>query len=182
MVDNILLAHELVRGFQVKRSPKRACLKLDLRKAFDSVNRSFVLHVLRCLGFPEQWVVWIKACICSPSFSVLVNGSPNGMIKSNRGLRQGDPLSPYLFSLVMEAFTLALESGLRRGRWESYCLKGCPTISHLLFADDILIFLKPTKRNLNYLFKLMADFGADSGLQINKNKSAIFFAKSVKLG
>ena len=169
----------MVRGFQVKRSPKRACLKLDLQKAFDSVNRSFVLHVMRCIGFPEQW---IKECIFTPSFSVLINGSPNGMIKSNRGLRQGDPLSPYLFSLVMEAFTLSLESGLRCRRWETFSMEGCPVVSHLLFADDILLFLKPTRRSITFLFHLIEDFGNESGLHINKSKSAIFFAKSVTSG
>ena len=125
-------------------------------------------------------MTWIKECIISPSFSVLVNGSPNGMIQSNRGLRQGDPLSPYLFSLVMEVFTLRLESGLRSGRWQTYCPVGCPEVSHLLFADDILIFLKPSRRNINYPFQMIEEFGMESGLHINKSKSAIFFAKSVR--
>ena len=104
------------------------------------------------------------------------------MIKSNRGLRQGDPLSLYLFSLVMEAFTLSLEFGLRCGRWQTFSMDGRPVVSHLLFADDILLFLKPTRRNINFIFQLIADFRIESGLHINKSKSAIFFAKSVRSG
>ena len=104
------------------------------------------------------------------------------MIQSNKGLRQGDPLSPFLFSLVMEAFTLTLESGLRRGLWRTFCMEGCPEVSHLLFADDILVFLKPSRRTINYLFHMLEEFGTESGLLINKTKSAMYFAKSVSTG
>ena len=74
--DCTLLAHELVRDFK-KKTISKICLKVDLQKAFDSINRSFVYFVMDCVGFPAKWITWIKECINSPTFSIMMNGNPN---------------------------------------------------------------------------------------------------------
>ena len=82
--------------------------KLDIKKAYDQVNWKFLLAVLRKMGFREKWIKWVDWCITSVKFSVLVNGSPFGFFQSLRGLRQGDPLSLYLFVISMEVFNCLL--------------------------------------------------------------------------
>lgn len=86
LVIALLLAHELLRDFN-KAHGKRSCIKIDLQKTFDSINREFVYYILHCMKFPPKWINWIKECISSPTFSVLVNGSSNGFFGSNRGIR-----------------------------------------------------------------------------------------------
>ena len=76
--DYSLLAHELIRDFRKKQAPKGCCLKIDLHKAFDSVNREFVISIMRKMGFPDKWLAWIKECISTPTFSIMINGSPIG--------------------------------------------------------------------------------------------------------
>lgn len=109
ITDEILLAHELVRGFNRKSRSHRVCIKVNLQKAYDSVNREFLWKVLANMGFGTRWINWMKQCITAPTFSVLVNGSSAGFIPSSRGLCQGDPLSPYLFALVMEVFSTQID-------------------------------------------------------------------------
>src|SRR5436189_4314082 len=107
ITDNILLAHELVRNFNRKYG-RRCCLKLDLRNAFDSVNREFIYYIMHLMKFPYGWINWIKECIQSPTFAVSVNGIPSDKFYYSKGIRQGDPLSPYLFVLVMECLSSML--------------------------------------------------------------------------
>ncbi|RVW43975.1 putative mitochondrial protein [Vitis vinifera] len=130
------------------------------------------------MGFREKWVGSIKWCISTTSFSVLVNGSPTGFFRSSRGLRQGDPLSPYLFVLGMEALSSLINRAVRGG-FLSDCRiggrEGVGTqVTHLLFADDTLVFCDDSQEQLVFLSWLLMWFEAISGLRINLNKSEIF--------
>lgn len=135
LAENVLLATELVHGYNRQNIESSGMLKVDLRKAFDSVRWDFVISTLRALNIPEKFVNWIEECISTPSFAISVNGQSRGFFKSTRGLRQGDPLSPYLFVLVMQVFSRLLKS-----RYESGYIKYHPNtseiqISHLMFAE-----------------------------------------------
>ncbi|KAL0387928.1 UNVERIFIED_CONTAM: putative ribonuclease H protein [Sesamum radiatum] len=108
ITDNILLAQELLAGYNQKRLPLRCTIKVDIQKAYDSVEWDFLLEVLKLFNFPLQFIVLINQCVSTASFSVSLNGSNHGFFKGGRGLRQGDPMSPYLFVLVMEIWNALL--------------------------------------------------------------------------
>ena len=136
--DNILLAQELFRGYGRETGTSKCALKLDLHKAFDSVDWNFIISMLLKLKFPPLFVTWIKACITTTMFSVKVNGVISGYFKGAKGLRQGDPLSPYLFTIAMNALSTLLNdkpAGFKH-HWRCKDLG----ITHLLFADDVLLF------------------------------------------
>ncbi|KAL6339823.1 hypothetical protein AAG906_034911 [Vitis piasezkii] len=176
ILDASLIANEVIDTWQ-KRKEKGLICKLDIEKAYDSISWDFLMKILRKLGFGSRWMEWIWWCISTAKFSVLVNGVPAGFFSSTKGLRQGDPLSPYLFVLGMEVLSALLRraaaggffSGCRfwgRGRMEL-------NISHLLFADDTIIFCEARKENMTYLSWILAWFEAASGLRINLAKSEL---------
>ena len=176
IVDVSLIANEVVDFWQ-KRKEKGLICKLDIEKAYDSINWSFLMKVLHKMGFGFWWMEWIWRCISIAKFSVLVNGVPAGFFSSTKGLCQGDPLFPYLFVLRMEVLSAFLRrvadggfiSGCKlrgRGRMEL-------NVSYLLFADDTIIFCKARKENLTFLSWTLAWFEAGSGLRINLAKSEL---------
>jgi hypothetical protein len=118
--------------------------KLDMEKAYDHIDWNFLLYLLRRCGFRERWCSWIKHCISSVRFSVLINGVPSGFCGSSRVVRQGDPLSPFLFVLVMEAFSKMLGAFISRGLISGFTVGSSElnrvNVSHLLFADNTLVF------------------------------------------
>jgi hypothetical protein len=152
-------------------------LKLDLEKAYDHVNWEFLLLLLQKCGFGEKWRDWIGFCISSVRYSVLVNGEPAGFFNSSRGIRQGDPLSPLLFVIIMEALSRMLmeseDRGLVAGFSVGHVHNPGLSISHLLFADDTLIFCDADAEQLRNLRCLFFCFEAASGLKINLSKSEI---------
>jgi hypothetical protein len=172
--DSVLIANECIDSRLHTAIPGVLC-KLDVEKAYDHVNWKFLLYLLERCGFSERWRKWIHFCISTVRFSILINGSPEGFFGSTRGIRQGDPLSPLLFVLITEALSRmmtrageeGLVSGFQVGSLDNSLLK----ISHLLFADDTLIF---SDANPNHIFNirlLFTWFEAVSGLKINLCKS-----------
>ncbi|KAL5560587.1 hypothetical protein UlMin_036798 [Ulmus minor] len=155
-------------------------LKLDMSKAFDRVEWKFVEAVMIKLGFAEPWILKIMNCISSVSFSFLLNGEVKGNISLGRGLRQGDPLSPFLFLLCSEGLSCLLKKmendnklhGLNFGR-------GALTISHLLFADDSFIFIDANKDDTKVLCDVLKLYGDASGQLVNFDKSEVCFSKYV---
>ncbi|KAL0294405.1 UNVERIFIED_CONTAM: hypothetical protein Sangu_3219200 [Sesamum angustifolium] len=143
ITDNILLAQELMAGYNHKRLPSRCMIKVDIQKAYDSVEWDFLLEVLKLFNFPHQFIVLINQCVSTASFSVSLNGSIHGFFKGGRGLRQGDPMSPYLFVLVMEIWNLLLRFRINEAADFQYHWK-CKDIGliNLCFADDVLLFCK----------------------------------------
>ena len=150
-------------------------LKLDMRKAYDRVEWVFLEKIILKMGFNARWVSTIMACIKSVSYSILLNGQPHGHIVLDRGLRQGDPLSQYLFLLITEGlhslFKKAEEDGVIRG--VSLCANG-PRISHLLFADDSLVFCKATISECVQIQSVLHRYEQAFGQSINGAKTSIF--------
>ncbi|GJZ77020.1 RNA-directed DNA polymerase, eukaryota, reverse transcriptase zinc-binding domain protein [Tanacetum coccineum] len=109
ITDNILLTQELQKGYDCVKGPKRCSVKIDIKKAYDTVNWKFLEKVLGMFGFHSKMVYCIMTCVATPSYIIGLNGYRHGFFKGGRGLRQGDPLFSYLFTLVMEVFNLILQ-------------------------------------------------------------------------
>jgi len=108
-MDALLFANELIDS-RVKFGRARVVCKLDIEKAYDHVNWNFLMYVLKRMRFGKRWISWIRYCISSTSFAILVNGLPTDFFLASRRLRQEDPLSPLLFLLVMEVLTRMIEA------------------------------------------------------------------------
>ncbi|KAL2225254.1 UNVERIFIED_CONTAM: hypothetical protein Sindi_3094700 [Sesamum indicum] len=141
--DNIMLAQELFSRYNQMRLPPRCALKVDIRKAYDTVEWDFLLAVLQLFGFPPTFTRWIEECVTTTSFSIGLNGKPHGFFAGARGLRQGDPLSPYLFVLVMEALHLGFLQRIEQDMQFTYHWK-CESskVFQMGFADDLLLLCK----------------------------------------
>ncbi|KAM1225451.1 hypothetical protein ACFX13_044918 [Malus domestica] len=143
--DNSLVASEVGHYLHNLRRGKRGflALKLDMSKAYDRVEWYFLKQIMLQLGFDPRWIDLVMSCVSSVTYSFVVNGEVTGYIAPTRGLKQGDPLSPYLFLICVEGLTSLIaryeQLGLIHG--VSIC-RGAPSITHLLFADDNFLFMK----------------------------------------
>lgn len=173
--DNILLAQSLCRNYNLFSGEPRCTLKLDLRKAFDTVSWKFLHKALLKMGFPDTFVMWIMTCLRTSMLSVKVNGALEGFFSAKSGLRQGDPLSPYLFVISMEVMTACLKNATANSEFKPHWKAVSPAITHLIFADDILLFSRGEEIFVRTLMNGVNLFSAISGLKVNAEKSACFF-------
>eukprot|EP00253_Pinus_taeda_P035221 PITA_35221 len=148
-------------------------LKIDLSKAFDRANWLYIRLLLTHLGFPYEYIRWIMSCITDVTYSVLLNGEATPFFTSERGLRQGCPLSPLLFLLIMEGLSRVISSARERHHLSGIKISDNLFLTHLLFVDDILIFLNGSVGDSTTLHNSIHLFQQATGMLINNNKSTI---------
>ncbi|KAM1981033.1 hypothetical protein ACFX15_037578 [Malus domestica] len=151
-------------------------IKLNMNKVYDRVEWDFLEAVMVHLGFQQIWIAMVMKCVKTVEFSILINGRPGRTFKPTRGLRQGDPLSPYLFLIISEVLSLLISRAVQQGYLEGIKLSTSgPMLSHLLFTDDTLIFLVATNQNCRNLSSLLNAYCRASGQQISLQKSVVYF-------
>jgi hypothetical protein len=174
ILDSVLIANECLDSRLKSHSPGLIC-KLDIEKAYDHVNWDCLYFLLDRMGFGPKWISWMRACISTVRFSVIVNGSPTGFFDSSRGLRQGDPLSPLLFLLIMEVLSRMLRRSVERGFIKGFQVgrdrHSSVSVSHLLYADDTILFCDAIPEQLLYIRMALTCFEAVTGLKVNMTKS-----------
>jgi len=154
--------------------------KLDLSKAYDRVDWCFLEKALVKLGFNGTWVRWIMACVSSVHYPVRFNGALLDSFQPSRGLRQGDPLSPYLFLFVADALSTVLQKEITRGEVEELRVsRNAPGISHLLFADDAMLFFKAKREQAEKIMRILQVFQQGTGQLLSPAKCSILVRESL---
>ena len=174
ILDGPMILNEVVAWCKASKQ-KAMVFKVDFEKAYDTLRWDFLEDVLLAFGFGPKWRSWIRGCLVSSMGSVLVNGCPTPEFKYYRGLRQGDPLSPFLFILAMESLHIAFSNAMRHN-WFSGLQIGASNpvvLSHLFYADDAIFIGEWSDSNLSNIIDILRCFYLASGLKINLTKSKI---------
>ncbi|MCI13116.1 cysteine-rich receptor-like protein kinase, partial [Trifolium medium] len=174
ILDGILIVNEIVD--EERKSKKELLLfKVDFEKAYNSVDWGYLDAVMGKTSFPILWRKWIKECVCTATASVLVNCSPTYEFPLERGLRQGDSLSPFLFLLAAEGLNVLMQALVDRNVFTGYRLGSQDpiSVSHLQFADDTLLLGVKSWANVRAMRAALVLFECMSGLKVNFNKSML---------
>lgn len=154
-------------------------IKLDLAKAYDRVEWGVLIHIMSMFGFRPKFRDLVLECISTTKFSILLNGSPFGYFSPGRGLRQGDPMSPALFTIFFDLMSRMLakanEDGLISGVKIS-CLS--PKVKHLMYADDLVVYSKATLDEAIEISRCLQTYCSWTSKEINWHKSTIHFSSN----
>jgi hypothetical protein len=172
--DAIGAAHECLHSIKQKNL-KALVMKLDLKKAFDCIDWDFLRLILHAVGFGDNFSSWILACVTTANFAVLINGDPSTFFKSERGLRQGCPLSPYLFILIMEGLSILLSQSVSEQKISGIKVSNLVKIVHLMFVDDVLLLSIADPEEWRIILEVLQKFCSVSGLSINASKSSVHY-------
>ncbi|GJX87033.1 RNA-directed DNA polymerase, eukaryota, reverse transcriptase zinc-binding domain protein [Tanacetum coccineum] len=172
ILDGPFILNELVQWCK-KRKKQVMFFNVDFEKAYDSVRWEFLDDILKKFGFCEKWCNWIQSCLQSSRGSVLVNGSPTQEFQFYKGLKQGDPLSPFLFILVMESLHISFQRVMDAGLFKGIKMGSSLQISHLFYADDAIFMGHWNQSNISTITRVLDVFHRASGLRINMNKSKL---------
>eukprot|EP00253_Pinus_taeda_P032484 PITA_32484 len=174
IMDGIILSNEVIHSLKILKKPGMI-LKLDLSKAFDKLSWEYIRQMLLAFGFSATWTRWIMSLIISPGFSMLLNGSPSLPFHSSRGIRQGDPLSPFIFILMAEGLSRLLHNAISSKSVKGLALHGLNPLSHQQFVDDTMLFGHSSSQEAKAFKSLLSLFFEASGTSINASKSQLFF-------
>lgn len=171
ILDNFKYVQSAAKLLKKRKIPK-ILLKLDISKAFDTVAWPFLLELMQAWGFGYLWRDWIALILSTASTRVLLNGQPGGKIIHRRGLRQGNPLSPMLFLLIMDVLNRLFSKASELGLLQPI---GHPTIKHRcsMYADDVILFASPVVEEAQTIARVLSIFGGASGLMTNLSKCSI---------
>nr|GEV32311.1 RNA-directed DNA polymerase, eukaryota [Tanacetum cinerariifolium] len=181
ILDGPFILNEFI-SWRKYHKTKAMIFKADFEKAFDSVRWDYLDGVLNDFGFYVKWRGWIQACLSSAMGSILVNGSPSSEFKFHKGLKQGDPLSPFLYILVMESLHISFNNILNFVLYKGIRIDESLTLSHIFYADDAVFIGKWDKANVITIVNMLKCFYLASGLKINIQKRGLgissFFAQN----
>lgn len=183
ITDNVIVAFETQHFIKRKRQGKDGwvAVKADMSKAYDRVEWDFLRGIMIKMGFCNLWVDWIMACITTVKLNILVNGEEIGHVIPERGLRQGDPISPYLFILVTEGLSALIKKTVIKGELHGINVaRNAQEVTHLLFADDSYFYFKAVSSEAHRFKNIMDYYSAASGQEMNLNKSSVIFSPNVK--
>ncbi|GJT34327.1 RNA-directed DNA polymerase, eukaryota [Tanacetum coccineum] len=172
ILDGPFILNEILQWSKTKKK-QSLIFKVDFEKAYDSVRWDFLDDILKKFGFGEKWCKWIQSCLRSSRGSILINGSPTEEFQFYKGLKQGDPLSPFLFILIMESLHLSFQRVVDNGMFNGIKLSSSLSISHLFYADDAVFMGQWCDGNISTLIHVLECFYRASGLRINMSKSKI---------
>jgi hypothetical protein len=114
ILDNIIHAHELIHTLKTQRRGGMI-IQLDLEKAYDKINWHYMVKTLEAFGFAQNWINWIVNLVSMITYSLLINGAPTKPFCPSRGIKQGGPLSPFMFILMMEGLSKSIRSATATG-------------------------------------------------------------------
>ncbi|KAL9665366.1 hypothetical protein QQ045_020785 [Rhodiola kirilowii] len=182
ITDNILIAQEVSHFIKGAGKQKTGFMsvKLDMSKAYDRIEWSFLEKMMLALGFDANWVRKVMVCVKTVTYRVKINEDISGVIKPERGLRQGDPISPYLFLLCAEWLTYTINKYQERGLVKGIIIcRNAPIVTHLMFADDCVLFLKAKPDCVRRLLEIFRRYEAVSGQNVNFEKSEVVCNRNV---
>eukprot|EP00253_Pinus_taeda_P034194 PITA_34194 len=150
-------------------------LKIDLSKAFDSISWEYMQKILKAFGFAPSWIKWVSSLVSSSFVSILINGISLTTFRPSRGIRQGDPLSPFLFVILAEGLGGSIKSAILSHSLKGLAFHHIPAFSHQQFVDDNVLFGHPSVQEARSFKSILSNFSEASGALINKVKSEIVF-------
>lgn len=180
IIDNIIIAQEVFHSMRKKQGKGGwMAIKIDLEKAFDRLRWDFIQDTLTDTGIPSNMISAIMQCLTTPTMQVLWNGKPTQSFSPQRGIRQGDPLSPYIFVLCMERLSHAIQEAVNTGAWHPIKMgrRGIP-LSHLFFADDLIVFGQNSDMQIATFQRIISSFCAASGHKVSLSKTKVYFSKN----
>ncbi|XP_074270876.1 uncharacterized protein LOC141594786 [Silene latifolia] len=174
LFENVMLTQSLVKGYTRKHITPRCMLKVDISKAFDTLQWKFIQDMLTGLNFPPRFVSWVMGCITGSWFTFKVNGSNHGFFKGKSGVRQSDPLSPFLFVLSMEILSRKVRVMCNKQNISYHPKCSKLGLTHLVFADDLMIFVRGDLPSVQQAVDTLKVFSEWSGLKANMEKTEAY--------
>lgn len=180
ITDNVILSSEVFHYMNNNQAKKRGwmALKLDMSKAYDHMEWDYIACVMIRMGFPATWIARVMHCVTTVKYSFLINGEASDVVVPKRGLRQGVPLSPYLFLLCAEGLGALIKKAHSNNLIHGVSLsRNAPIITHLFFADDSMVFTRANVREAEVILGVLKDYESLSGQMVNHDKCEVSYSK-----